>query len=116
MARPLRNLWRDRVQVRRRHRTWVQAMVIASFGWGVWWVLFLWWSVAPESAPSITVGRWLTLPFATLGIVLSVWGFRAKSSWLLLLAVPLLASVALALAPLVFEGVARAQSQALGLR
>ena len=96
------------MQVRRRHRTWVQAMVIASFGWGVWWVLFLWWSLAPESAPSITVGRWLTL--------LSVWGFRAKSSWLLLLAVPLVASVALALAPLVFEGVARAQSQALGLR
>jgi len=30
--------------------------------------------------------------------------------------VPLVASVALALAPLVFEGVARAQSQALGLR
>lgn len=111
MARPLRNLWRDRVHVRRRHRTWVQAMVLASCGWGLWWALFLWWSLAPGSAPSIAAGRWLTLPFALAGLLLSVWGFRAKSSWLLLLAVPLVANATLCFAPLVFDGVVRAMQR-----
>jgi len=108
MARPLRNLWRDRVRVRRRHRTWVQAMVLATLGWSVWWATFWWWTFSPDSAPALATARWVALPFGVSGLGATLWGFRAKSSWLLLLAVPLAANASLVCAPFVLDGVARA--------
>jgi hypothetical protein len=42
MARPLRKLYPVSLMVRRRHRTWMFAMTLATFGAGVWGVALLW--------------------------------------------------------------------------
>jgi hypothetical protein len=54
----------------------------------------------------------VALPFGVLGLGATLWGFRAKSSWLLLLAVPLVANGTLVCAPFVLDGVEHALRRA----
>lgn len=78
-------------------------MVLATAGWGAWWLgAFLVW-VAPGIAPSASTVAWIAGPFAIVGLLAAVWSVRAKASWLLLTLVPLFANASLLLLPLVLR-------------
>ena len=85
--------------MRRRHRTWVASMVLATAGWSVWWatlVLARWW---PGSAPSPLVAAWIGFAFAAVGFFLAVFTVRARLVWVVLAGVPLFANGSLMLLP-----------------
>lgn len=99
MPRPARAIWVPRRYARRRHRSWMLSMTLASFGWGTWWILLF----VRRLAPGIDVG--LTLPsvvstvFALLGLGVAVLTVRARKSWLIFTTVPLLANTSLLVVP-----------------
>ena len=99
VARPLRNQWRARTAVRRRHRTWVTAMVFATLGWGTWWTTVVLLRLAPDWAPSFRVAYAVAGSFAAVGLFFGVFSIRAKRVWVLLAAVPIFANGSLLLLP-----------------
>lgn len=104
MARPLRRLADMRtVVVRRRHRTWMLSMVLASLGWGVWWIEVFLARVAPEYAPSLRTTALVGGAFALPGLVVAIWTIRAKAAWILITLVPLLANLSLIALPVLIK-------------
>lgn len=99
MARPLRNQWRVRTVVRRRHRTWVASMVFATIGWAVWWLAAALLRFAPEWAPGFLTVSITASVFAVPGLLLAIFSFRGRQSWMLLAFVPLFANGALLALP-----------------
>ena len=99
MARPVRKLWRMRTHVRRRHRTWMFAMVMATAGWMSWWISLALVHFAPSLAPGLRATAWVAGAFAAVGFLAAVWSFRARTAWLLILCVPLFANGSLLLVP-----------------
>ena len=99
MARPLRKLYPVSRIVRRRHRTWMFAMTLATFGAGVWGGALLWTRVAPQSAPTLEQTFLISSAFAVPGFVLAFLTLRARLVWLLLAGVPLLANGMLLVLP-----------------
>ena len=65
MARPLRPQWKVRTVVRRRHRTWVGAMVFATLGWGTWWFSVMLYKLVPALAPPLWLTYGLACTFAS---------------------------------------------------
>ncbi len=106
MARPLRNQWRIRALVRRRHRTWMASMILASCGWGIWWLALIAVQIWPKWSPSTDVLWWGSCCFALPGLGLALFSFRAHRIWLLLVTVPVLANLSLLTLPL-YLGAAR---------
>ena len=92
MARPLRNLYPKTLHIRRRHRTWMGAMICASLAWGVWWVALALSHWMPEWLPSLRV----------LG-VLSSLPIRARDIWIALASIPITANGAVLALPWLFE-------------
>lgn len=99
VARPLRKLWQTRTHVRRRHRTWIFAMAMATCGWMSWWTSLALLHFFPDVAPSLRVTTWIASSFAAVGFLAAVWAFRAKAAWLLFLLVPFFANGSLLLVP-----------------
>jgi hypothetical protein len=119
VARPLRNLQRMRTVVRRRHRTWMFSMCMATLGWLPWWTTLFLRRYFPELAPGWGATAWIATPFAVLGFVSAIWCFRAKLAWILFTLVPLFANASLLLMPEFVETVrelrAREREPAVGV-
>jgi hypothetical protein len=92
MARPLRRLYPMASIVRRRHRTWMLSMTLATLGAAVWGALIVWKQLAPESSPSLATGLLLSAAFTVPGTILAVLTLRARFAWLLFAFVPLVAN------------------------
>jgi hypothetical protein len=71
MARPLRLQWKVRTLVRRRHRTWVHSMTLATLGWGVWWFAILLHKFVPGLSPGLGATYVVTCALAGVGFVLA---------------------------------------------
>ena len=85
--------------MRRRHRTWVGAMTMATLGWGVWWVTVLLSRFAPGIAPSLHLAAWIGGCFAAVGLFLGIFTIRARMIWVLLAGVPIFANGSLLVMP-----------------
>ncbi|MBL8804336.1 MAG: hypothetical protein JNN27_20230 [Planctomycetes bacterium] len=92
MPRPLRRLYAAPAAARRRHRTWMVAMTLATFGAAVWGAALVWRYVEPESAPGLGAVWMLASAFTAPGFLLAFLTLRAKTAWLLLAAIPLAAN------------------------
>jgi len=103
MARPLRNAWKVRTVVRRRHRTWMASMCFASMGWGSWWITVFLMRYFPSVAPGIATTGWFAGIFAAFGFAIAVFTVRARRTWLYFTLVPLFANASLFLVPWLVE-------------
>jgi hypothetical protein len=103
MARPVRRLWKVRTVVRRRHRTWMASMSLASLGWGSWWITVFLMRYAPAHAPSLAATSWFAGVFAGFGLLAAIWSIRARRTWLLFTTIPMLANGSLFLVPWLIE-------------
>jgi hypothetical protein len=103
VARPLRKLWKVRTVVRRRHRTWMLSMCLASLAWGSWWITVFLMRYAPGAAPRLTTTEWFAGTFAAFGLLVALFTIRARRTWLLFTLVPLLANASLFLVPWLIE-------------
>jgi hypothetical protein len=114
VARPVRKLWRIRTVVRRRHRTWMVSMTLASLGWGVWWLTAFLMRFAPAHAPSVGSAVTVSCLFASVGFLIALATIRARLSWILITLIPLLANASLLVLPLAVRAirVIRAEPQA----
>ena len=98
MARPARSLWVSRWSSRRRHRTWILSITLASLGWGCWWIaLFIakFTSIQPDLA-------WVEVAagiFGVPGLLAALWTVRAQKAWLLLTCIPIFANLGLLALP-----------------
>ncbi len=99
-----RRLRRVRIGVRRRHRTWMASISLATLGWGVWWTGFLLWRLAPEHAPPAVWVHALSGVLAAVGLVAALVSVRSNLAWLLLTALPLGANLSLLSMPLLLPG------------
>jgi hypothetical protein len=98
VARPLRSLYPPRV-VRRRHRTWMVAMSLATAAMVVWGLTLLMLRFAPEYAPPGRWAFWASSLFAVPGLALGLLTIRAKRSWFLVALVPIWANAMLLVLP-----------------
>ena len=105
MVRPVRKLWKMRTVVRRRHRSWMLSMTLASFGWGAWWVAVILTRFAPEVAPGLRTTCIISSAFAAAGFLAALWTIRARLVWILMTLVPLLANGSLLLVPIAIKAV-----------
>lgn len=99
MARPLRHQWKVRTLVRRRHRSWVHSMTLATLGWGVWWVSILLHKFVPGLSPGLGATYVVTCALAGVGFVLAFFTIRARTIWVLLAGVPIFANGTLLMLP-----------------
>jgi hypothetical protein len=84
---------------RRRHRTWMLAMTLATAGAGVWGTTLLWMRLAPASAPSFEATFTLSSAFSVPGLLLALLSLRARLAWLLFALVPVFANGMLLVLP-----------------
>lgn len=104
MPRPARSQAVAPVYARRRHKTWMISMTLATLGWGCWWIaVFL--KRVTDFDVSIAMTGWAADAFAVCGLLLAILTIRAKRSWLLFSLVALTANGALLFLPWMFEGV-----------
>lgn len=89
--------------VRRRHRTWMLSMTLASLGWAAWWSFAFLKHFAPEHAPSSHTVQWIGVGFAAPGFLVALWTIRARLAWIVVTLVPLLANASLLSMPLVMK-------------
>ena len=99
MPRPARSIWVTRTYARRRHRSWMLSMTLASLGWGTWWSLLFLRKLAPDYTPGLLVPSTISTLFAIFGLLVAVLTFRARRSWMLFVTVPLLANTSLFFMP-----------------
>jgi hypothetical protein len=78
-------------------------MVLASLGWGVWWIEVCLARFAPEYAPSLRTTALVGGAFALPGLLVAIWTIRAKAAWILITLVPLLANLSLIALPLLIK-------------
>lgn len=103
MARPARKLWKMRTHVRRRHRTWMFSMCMASLGWAMWWTTLVLARFAPAYAPDVRITGWCAGACAAVGFLAALWSFRAKLAWILFMLIPMWANGSLLAMPLVIK-------------
>jgi hypothetical protein len=72
---------------------------LATAGWGVWWVGFLLWRLAPDHAPPAWLVYTISSSLALVGLGAAVLCVRAGLAWLLLTAIPLFANLSLLAMP-----------------
>ena len=99
MPRPARKLWVTRTYARRRHRSWMLSMTLASLGWGTWWVVFFLHRIVPDFTFALTVPDVISTTCGVLGFVVAVLTLRARRSWLVFAHIPLLANASLFFMP-----------------
>jgi hypothetical protein len=101
MPRPERKFTTIRRVVRRRHRTWMLSMTLATLGWGTVWLTVVLLAVAPAWAPGVGATYTTAGIFALCGIACGLFTIRAKLAWILITLVPLFANGSLLLLPLI---------------
>lgn len=79
-------------------------MILATVGWGVWFVHALLGRLESDLQPSVEVTGVLGAAFGVPGLLLAVLTLRAKRSWVLFVSAPLFANACLLLAPLIAGG------------
>jgi len=111
MPRMNRSLRPWRASARRRHRTWMLAMGLASVGWGFWWLELALWRFVPQHAPSLTVVGTAAGIFAVAGTIAAVLTLRGRNRvWIAIACVPLFANLALLFVPFLLpEGMGQAR-------
>ncbi len=92
MARPLRKLYSVPGITRRRHRTWMLSMALATMGALVWGAVIFWKQIAPESSPTLLTTYLLASAFTVPGALLAVLTLRARTAWILFTLFPLSAN------------------------
>jgi hypothetical protein len=96
-------LWKMRTVVRRRHRTWMFSMSMASLGWAVWWTTLVIARFWPSARPDLRVTEWVAGIFAVIGFGAALWAFRAKLAWLLIMSIALFANGSLLVMPWIVD-------------
>ncbi len=99
MPRPARSIWVTRTYARRRHRSWMLSMTLASLGWGTWWVLLFARKLAGYRPESLALPGTISGTFAIVGLALALWSVRAQRSWMLFVAIAVLANGSLFFVP-----------------
>lgn len=74
-------------------------MVCATLGWGAWWVAAALLRFAPDYAPTFMAVSIASAVFAVPGLLLAVFSFRGRQSWMMLAFVPLFANGSLLALP-----------------
>jgi hypothetical protein len=92
-----------RTNVRRRHRTWIFSMCMATLGWAVWWVTLVVAHFSSGDATDLRLSSWLAGAFAAIGFAAAIWGIRAKLAWILFMLIPMFANASLLAMPLVLK-------------
>lgn len=87
--------------VRRRHRTWMLSMTLATLGWGTVWLTVVLLKTAPSWAPHVGTTYVVASIFAFAGLCCGLFTLRAKLAWILITGVPLFANGSLLLLPLI---------------
>ncbi|MBL8858079.1 MAG: hypothetical protein JNL28_06230 [Planctomycetes bacterium] len=103
MARPVRRLWKMRTVVRRRHRTWMFSMSLASLGWAVWWTTLVILRFSPRTHLDLRIIEWTAGTIAAVGFLAALWCFRAKLAWLLIMSIALFANGSLLMMPWIVD-------------
>ena len=80
-------------------------MTLASLGWGTWWTLLLL-RRAFGITPDLGLASTVSTVFAVAGLLVAVWCFRARRSWMLFVMIPFLANLALLFMPWLAQEVA----------
>lgn len=101
MPRPMRSQARPLTRVRRRHRTWMRAMTLATLGWSVIWgamaLAKLGWT-----APPLVVYLIAAAP-AAAGLAFALMTVRARKAWVFMASVALFANGSLLALPWLFR-------------
>lgn len=101
MPRPMR-LDRPRY-ARRRHRSWIRSMMVASVGWGVWWVFFFVLRLDHGAIVALPWVQGVTCALGVLGLGVALFSLRAARAWVLFVLFPLLANASLFFVPWLVE-------------
>ena len=103
MARPVRRLWKLRTVVRRRHRTWMFSMSMATLGWGIWWITLVLAHFVPDLRPELRITEWGAGACGVIGLLAAFWAFRAKLAWILIMSIAVFANGSLLLMPWIVD-------------
>jgi hypothetical protein len=79
------------------------AMVLATVGWGAWWLSLFTRRFFPELFPGFAVTYWVACVPAAAGLLLAIFTIRARRIWLLLAAVPICSNLFLRALPWVLD-------------
>lgn len=99
MPRLHRSLRATRANARRRHRTWMLSMCLASLAWGCYWLDVVLMRFLPDLVPSFALVSTLASAFALAGTLVALFTLRGNPLWILLAGVPLLANLSLLIWP-----------------
>jgi hypothetical protein len=95
-----RSLRAHGVSARRRHRTWMVSMCLATLAWGCWWTDLVLARLVPDFLPSIALVATIANVFAGLGFLAGLLCLRGKNRpWFALAFVPILANASLFATP-----------------
>ena len=103
MAKPLRSLARPRNSARRRHRTWMRSMSVATLGWGLWWSALAWHRKFPDQPPPWIAIYTATCCLAGVGMFYAFFTLRAKKSWVIMATLAWVANLGLFVVPWVLH-------------
>ena len=99
VARPLRSQWVARPYARRRHRTWIRSMVLATIGWGGWWVFAVLRRTVPDLTPPRMAPALFGCVFGIAGLAFALWSLRAQRAWFAFTAIAIFANASLIVFP-----------------
>jgi hypothetical protein len=95
MPRPARAIWVARTYARRRHRSWMLAMSLATVGWSAWWLALLLHRLDVGLAPGFRLTTAVSTSCAILGLGIAILTLRARRTWILFALFPLFANASL---------------------
>ena len=78
-------------------------MILATCGWGLWWLVLALRRYAPNWCPELLPVYLVTGALAAVGLFLAIFTVRARLIWILLAGVPILANGTLLLLPVVVD-------------
>lgn len=79
------------------------SMILATSGWGLWWLVLALRRFAPEWYPGLGTVYWITTAATSIGLFLAIFTVRARLIWVLLPAVPILANASLLALPWIVD-------------
>ncbi|MEZ5973677.1 MAG: hypothetical protein R3F17_05685 [Planctomycetota bacterium] len=103
MPRLLRNQVRPRTSTRRRHRTWMRSMSVATVGWSLWWAALFWHRAWPDNPPPWVAVYAMSCGLAGVGMFYAFFTLRARRSWILMATFAWIANLSLFLVPWVLH-------------
>ncbi len=99
-----RTLRRTRANARRRHRTWMMSMSLASLAWGCWWLDLVLMRFVPDVVPSFALMATLASLIAVVGVGVGLFSLRGRNAvWLGIAMIPILANASLLALPYLID-------------